>query len=119
MKKKMGDWIEVYNALVQMPALPVVASFRFAKIIRAVKSRRDDFEAERGKLLIKYGKSEDGRAFNIPKENVDAFNAEMLPLVDAEECIETGNDKLAMKMLGDAEIPPVVISTLADFFDDK
>ena len=77
---KLQTLIESQNALHRLSnaPLPAAVAFRLARLLRVVQPELQTYEEARLKLAASFGElSEDGRQYNIPKEQIDTFNEQL------------------------------------------
>ena len=79
--------------------LPVKKAYWLSKIARAAESELKDMEAQRVKLVQKYGTEDEAGNWSVNEDNVADFAAEFGELL--AESVDLPGDKITLDSLGD------------------
>ena len=117
MKVKLSDVlnsVEVMRNLAQENVSAVV-SFRIAKAIKAINEEIDMFEAEKAKLVQKYGEPHDG-GVRVADDKQDDFQKEINRLLS--EKVELAATPIKLKDLEHVQLKPIDMMTV-DFLIEE
>lgn len=112
LKVKAGELYLSQAALYELMGkdLPNRSAMLLRRVIKRVEPDIKVFDEQRLKVAAKYGKAaEDGNTYNIEKENIEKFNAELAELGEEEFSYE-GLDQLVD--LGNAEVKTATLIAL-------
>lgn len=87
MKKKIGEWLELNNALGQLLSgeLSGTLALRAAMAQETIADKLKSFEKKRQELFQKYGEEDDEPGtIKIPADKMSKFQKEFQPLVEME-----------------------------------
>ena len=117
MEVKLNDVlnsVEVVRNLAQ-ENVPAVVSFRIAKAIRAINEEIDMFEAEKAKLVQKYGEPYEG-GIRVAEDKQDDFQKEISQLLNESVTLEVS--KLKLKDIEHVQLKPIDMMTI-DFLIEE
>ena len=124
-KVKLNDIVnatETFNKIMQQSFKGSLA-FKIARLARELDKEMQTFNAERQKIIQKYGeKDENGELVvdekglvNFDKTNLKEINEEFNSLLNTE--LEINADKLPMDSIDNFEITPQEIISIESFFE--
>lgn len=109
--RELSDGFAALERLTQTK-FPVKVSYRLGRVYASAQSEMEILRKQHVELVKKHG-AEDAEKpgnFIVPPENLDAFRPEFDDLM-SEEC-ELWGDPIALELLGDAEIEPMILAPL-------
>lgn len=110
MKIKLSD---IVNGVVSINALqeiklPVKISYRLKRLVDRLTPILKNYDEQRNELIKKLGeKDEEKDTWNVKKENLTEFYAELQKVLEIEEDIEW--EKIKIDELGDVKIEPKLL----------
>lgn len=97
--------------------LPISVSYNLRKLVKAAESELSHFEAERVKLVTKFGvKNQDDDGMTVAPEHLEEFHAEMTKLFDMEIEVTTYGIDLDKLFDSDLKMTAVEMAQLEPFF---
>lgn len=112
--KTIVDAVEALNIL-QQKELPIVESFKLINLLQQIEPYLNNYSEQRQKLIQKYGDTEDGNNYTIPKENVNLYFQEIEPLDNLD--IEISFEKIKLSTC--ISITTMHLRQLLDFVELK
>ncbi len=106
--------VEALNTL-QQKELPVEESFKLINLFQQIEPHLNNYAEQRGKLMRRYGQSEDGDNYKISRENAAQYFKEIEPLENLD--IEIKFEKI--KLNKDISIKAMHLRQLLDFVELK
>ena len=97
--------------------LPIVVSFKLAKIVKAVFAELKDVEEKRRELVKKHGDTKENGDVVVPEDKIVQFNTEFKELLSV--VVEVDIPVIRIHEFGDGiEIPPRIMIQLESFITE-
>lgn len=114
---KLSKLIEVFQAMqaLSQTKLPAKVGYRVAKSINMIRPELEAYEQQRAKLAESLGKiSDDGKQYLFDGQSGKDFQDQISAMLDEEVTLDLPS--ITPEDLGDAEIEPMHLAALDDFF---